>query len=351
MNDSEIAEEIAARRAEREQKRKRKKIIIVSAAAVIFAAVLGNIFFGPDRVKGNKTVEIPQGSSMISVADTLKNENIISKKMKFIAEVIFSGNRGKLKFGKFSFEDGMTYREVVDTLVTEGAKKETVTLSIPEGYSIENIITKMTEAGLGDEESINKALSGDYDYKFLSEIPEKDGQKYKLQGFLFPSTYEFYADSSPETVIDTMLKEFEKQYLTVADNFDNVYDIVTIASLVEREAKLDSERETISGVINNRLDKGMKLQLCASVLYVITDGKYDKQKVYYKDLEVKSPYNTYLNAGLPAGPVANPGIKSIKAALEPEKHDYLYYHTNDEKNDGSHIFTKTFEEHESTLAN
>ena len=331
MNDSEIAEEIAARRADREQKRKRKKIIIVSAAAVIFAAVLGNIFFGPDRVKGNKTVEIPQGSSMISVADTLKKEKIISKKMKFIAEVIFSGNRGKLKFGKFSFEDGMTYREVVDTLVTEGAKKETVTLSIPEGYSIENIITKMTEAGLGDEESINKALSGDYDYKFLSEIPEKDGQKYKLQGFLFPSTYEFYADSSPETVIDAMLKEFEKQYLSVADNFDNVYDI--------------------SGVINNRLDKGMKLQLCASVLYVITDGKYDKQKVYYKDLEVKSPYNTYLNAGLPAGPVANPGIKSIKAALEPEKHDYLYYHTNEEKNDGSHIFTKTFEEHESTLAN
>ncbi len=345
------SDSIEQRRAERLKKKKRKKTVTVLLVAFALILALGNIFFGYDRVKGDKNVEIAQGSSLFDVADTLKKEKVISKKMKFIAEVIISGNRGNLKFGDFNFKDGMSYGDVVETLVKEGAKKETVRLTIPEGYSVENIIKKMTDEGIGDRESIEKALNADYDYGFLKKIPEKEGIKYKLQGFLFPSTYEFYKDVSPEEVIDEMLKTFEKEYSSVSGSTDNIYDIITTASIIEREAKLDSERAAISGVIKNRLDKGMKLQMCATVLYAITDGIYDKQKVYYKDLEIKSPYNTYMYEGLPAGPISNPGIKSIKAALNPEKHDYLYYHTDEEKNDGSHIFTKTYEEHEQTLAN
>lgn len=348
MNES--AEEIIKRREERQKKRKRKKRITTIAASCIAIISLGNIFFGYDRVKGSKSVEISQGSSLLEVADTLKSEKVISKKTKFIAGVIFSGNKGKIKYGKFDFTDGMSHKDVINSLVTEGAKKETIKLLIPEGYSVENIEEKMLEAGIGDRESIEAALSADYDYGFISQIPNK-GQKYKLQGFLFPATYEFYSDISPKEAINAMLKEFERQYSLVADSFDNVYNIITTASIIEREAKLDSERATISGVIKNRLDSGMKLQMCATVLYAITDGKYDKQKVYYNDLEVDSPYNTYKNEGLPVGPIANPGIKSIEAALNPENHSWMYYHTNEEKNDGSHIFTQTYDEHESTLKN
>lgn len=350
MNDYASAEEITRRREKRRQNKRKKKCALIAVFAVIAAVAAGNIFFGPDRVKGDKSVEIAQGSSLFETADVLKREKVISKKIKFISEVIFSGNKGKIKYGSFEFKDGMSCGEVVDVLVNGGAKKETVKLLIPEGYSIENIIDKMEEVGLGDEESIKKALEKDYDFDFISQIPDR-GQTYRLEGFLFPATYEFYTDTSPEEVIEAMLREFESRYSLVSESDENVYNIVTIASIIEKEAKLDGERATISGVIKNRLDGGMKLQLCATVLYAVTDGKYDKQKVYYKDLQTSSPYNTYMYDGLPPGPIASPGMKSIEAAMNPEKHEWLYYHTNEEKNDGSHIFTKTYEEHESTLSN
>ena len=126
-------------------------------------------------------------------------------------------------------------------------------------------------------------------------------------------------------------------------------EAINRAALIERESKLDSERTMISGVIDNRIKKGMLLQIDASVVYAVSDGLYDLNRVLYKHLEIDSPYNTYKYAGLPAGPICNPGIKSIEAAMTPESHDYLYYHTDNEKNDGSHIFTRTLSEHSAGL--
>ena len=126
---------------------------------------------------------------------------------------------------------------------------------------------------------------------------------------------------------------------------DNTFALVTKASLIEKEAKLASEKPIIAGVIENRLRADMPLQIDAAIVYAITDGKYNADKVYYKDLEIDSPYNIYKNKGLPAGPICSPGLDSIKAAANPESHKYLYYHTDTEKNDGSHIFTETYDEH------
>ncbi|MBQ9972688.1 MAG: endolytic transglycosylase MltG, partial [Firmicutes bacterium] len=145
-----------------------------------------------------------------------------------------------------------------------------------------------------------------------------------------------------------LLAEFQAQYSKVVDMLPDgmtMSEAITIASLVEREAKLDSERDTISGVIQNRLDIDMILQIDASVVYAISDGLYDVERVLYKDLEVDSPYNTYKYKGLPVGPICNPGIESIRAAMNPEDHKYLYYHTDTEKNDGSHIFSETYSQH------
>lgn len=347
-NERKNVEEIGMRRFNRRKRKKRNKRISIFSAIILILVFAFNIFFGYDKVADDRTVTINDGSSTFEIASVLKKEGVISKKVKFIAEVMLSGNYGRLKFGTFEFKKGMSYDEVVDLIVEEGAKKDTLTLTIPEGYSVENIINKMTELGISDEQSIKAALEEDYDYEFIAKIPEKDGQKYKLQGFLFPSTYEFYKDADARTVIDTMLKEFEKQYKAVSGNYDNIYDIITKASMVEREARLDSERSTIAGVFENRLKKDMKLQIDATVAYAVSDGDYNVDRILYKDLENKSPYNTYVYKGLPVGPIANPGIESIKAALSPEKHEYLFYHTDGQKNDGSHIFTKTFEEHKET---
>lgn len=353
MEEHEIKayEEIGLRRMERTKRKKRRKRLLILAVIVILIAIIGNVFFGYDRAHGDKTVKIETGSSVFEIADTLKDHGVIFKKLKFVAEVLLTGNRGNLRFGTYEFKDGMTYSQIVKMIVTEGAKKDTVTVTIPEGFSVENIIDRLIELGISDEVSIKAALEADYEYEFIDKIPQKAGQKYKLQGFLFPSTYEFYKDVTPEMVIDTMLGEFEKQYLSAADNFDRVYEVITKAAMIEREAKVDSERATIAGVFENRIRTDMKLQIDATVAYAITDGKYDVERVFNKNLQVDSPYNTYKITGLPVGPIANPGLPSIRAALNPQKHDYLFYHTDTEKNDGTHIFTKTYEAHTQTIKN
>lgn len=319
----------------------------LAGAAVVIIVIM--ILFTPNRcgIAEPVTVEIPKGSSVFEIADILDSRRVISWKSSFVAKTVITGKKSKLKYGIFEFSPGASYGDVLDILCNEGAKRETVSVTIPEGYSVEMITEKLISAGLASEAEFEAALNADYDFDFLKSYTPGDGVKYRLQGFLFPSTYEFYADASAEEIIRTMLAEFEKQYDAVGGGYDNIGEIITKASLIEREAKLDSERATIAGVIENRIKSGMKLQIDATVVYAITDGMYDAERVYYKDLEVDSPYNTYKYEGLPAGAICSPGMKSIEAALNPQQHDWLYYRTDSEKNDGSHTFSRTFEEHKS----
>lgn len=303
------------------------------------------LYFAFDDVDKAATVKIEKGLSTSEIADVLKDNDIIKSKTMFLILVNISEYRGKLQYGTFNFSEGDGYFEIIRKLATSGAKKETVTVTIPEGYSVEKIIKKLVDSGLGTQREYEKALNKSYDYEFIKHIKASPECNYKLQGFLFPATYEFYTDDMPHKIIDTMLKEFEKQYSSLGASYDNLYEIITKASLIEREAKIDSERSKIAGVIENRLKKNMKLQIDATVVYAISDGLYDVDRVLYKDLEINSPYNTYRYEGLPIGPISNPGIKSIKAAINPDKHEYLYYRTDENKKDGSHIFTKDFEQH------
>ena len=319
---------------------------LIKKGAVLIALIIIVIFVASSFGSGKDvTITVNQGQPLMSIAETLKENGVIMSKYLFVIKARLSGNTQNLKYGDFILNSDMSYDEIIQKLTTEGARKETVTITIPEGYSAEMIAVKCEEAGICTKDEFLDALSYDYDFEFINKIPKKD-VKYTLQGFLFPSTYEVYADSSAHDVIKVMLSEFEKQYPA---DYNNIYEVITKASLIERETKLDSERKTISGVINNRIKKDMLLQIDASVVYAITDGMYDVDVVYFKDLETKSKYNTYKYAGLPVGPICNPGIESIEAALSPESHPYLYYHTDEVKKDGSHIFTKTFEEHTSTM--
>lgn len=334
---------LRTRNSQKKQKRRRFAIIL----ALLIAAA--GLWLYASGGSGTAAITIKEGTSSTQIAEILKEEGVIRSKTLFIARLKLSRYNGKLQYGTFKIDRDAPFGEIVEILATKGAKKNTVTLTIPEGYSVERIRARVAELGLCTEKEFNEALLKSYDYAFLNAVPENNDIAYRLQGFLYPSTYEFYSDATAETIIGTMLKEFEKQVAPLNIPQDKIYETITTAALVEREAKLDSERPTIAGVIKNRLRNDMLLQIDASVVYAISDGMYDVERVLYRDLEVNSKYNTYKFKGLPAGPICNPGIASIRAAQSPQNHSFLYYHTDTSKNDGSHIFTETFDDHTSTM--
>ena len=327
----------------RANKRKNKKLI--AGISILIAAIIITLIINPFAGKGTVTVTIEEGSASSGIAEQLKDEGVIRSKLWFLLRLSLSEYKGKLQYGTFKFDKGDSLDNIFETLATKGAKKNTVTLTIPEGFSVEKIKERVCSLGLCTENEFEEALKADYNYSFLKSVPNDKNIKYRLQGYLYPSTYEFYSDADAKTVIDTLLREFEKQTSSLNIPADRLYEVVTKASIIEREAKIDSERSTIAGVIENRLNLDMLLQIDATVVYAISDGLYNVDKVYYKNLETNSKYNTYKYKGLPPGPICNPSIKSIKAANSPSKHSYLYYHTDTQKNDGSHIFTETYSEH------
>lgn len=336
----------------------KKMIGIIIAAAVILIVILGKVSLmvweyndHTSEDKQQVTVTIAEGSTLNQMADQLKKAGVIRSKFVFKRKVAAS-EYGSLQYGEFILDTGWCLEDVIEVLATQGAQKESFSFVVPEGYSVEQICAKAVANDICTEEEFYDVLeNGSFSYSFLDTIPPSGEYTYKLQGFLFPDTYLFDSDTDAYLFIDTMLAEFEKHYYNLKDipSEYSFYDIMTVASLVERESKLDEERAKIAGVIYNRIKEDMLLQIDASVVYACSKGLYDMDQVLYEDLEIDSPYNTYKYPGMPAGPICNPGIESIKAALLPERHSYYYYHTDEEKQDGSHIFTETFEEHAATM--
>ena len=328
------------------KKRKSGNSGIIFAIIIIIAVLVCFLFLSsPGNLTENKTVRIEEGTSTVEIASILKDNGVISSELVFLIKVNMSDFKGRLRFGTFEFTPDDTYNDIIRKLALNGEKRETVTVTIPEGYSVEKIITRLINSGLSNEKDLKAALNDKYDFDFLKKIDFPDSCIYELEGFLFPSTYEFYTDNTAHEIFEIMLSEFQKQYDSMSSSYSDIYEIITKASIIEREAKLDNERKKIAGVIENRLKKDMLLQIDATVIYAMTDGRYDVMRVLYEDLETDSPYNTYKYKGLPTGPISNPGAKSIEAALNPEAHSYLYYRTDNKKNDGSHIFTESFNEH------
>lgn len=297
-------------------------------------------------------IEIPQGSSSTKIADILLKEGLIKSKNIFKIALKEKEADGKLKAGNYLLNTGMDVYDIIDELV-KGVKNENVVqFTIPEGYEIRQIADKLSEQGIVDKDRFLE-LTSDKKYfedkhSFLKELEE--GQS--LEGFLFPSTYEIYIGSTEEEIIDKMLDQFNKIYeKDIKDNigkFDlSLNELVTLASIIEREGKLDEERELISAVFHNRLNQGMLLQSCATVQYALGERK---ERLSDKDTQIKSDFNTYIHEGLPPHPIASPGEKSIIAALNPADVDYLYFRTK-EDGTGGHTFSRTYEEHKKANPN
>lgn len=329
-----------------------KKVRAIMSAVMVIIIIVCALMLA-EKINLSKddspvTVTISEGASTNDIYKILKDEKLVKTKIGFFACLKTSKYNGKLRYGTFNLKRNMSINDIFKTLTTGGASVETFTLTVPEGFSAEKIAQRLSEMNICTSKEFLDALNDDYDYSFIKDIPKKN-YKYKLQGFLYPSTYEFYTTATAHEIIDTLLAEFEKNYSSIKNNSGmSMFDTITLASLVEREAKLAEERPKIAGVIKNRLKINMLLQIDATVVYAVSDGLYDTDRVLYKDLETDSPYNTYKYTGLPAGPICSPGIKSIEAAINSENHNYLYYHTDETKKDGSHIFTENYSDHTNT---
>lgn len=319
-------------------------IILIAAIAAFGIFTYYNSNLQPLAVGGkDKEVTIPKGTSTKGISVILEKQGIIKNANVFYLYGKLSEKGQKIQAGNYILSSSMSVREIMDKLASGKAKINTVRFTIPEGYELREIADKLAEQGLVDKDKFYKAVNeADYKYDFLKDIP-KD-RKNRLEGYLFPDTYEVYKGAAETEIVDKMLGRFNEvlneKYRQRAKELNmSVDDVVILASVIEREAKLDNERKTISAVFQNRLKKNMKLQSCATVQYIL---KERKPVLSYKDTEIDSPYNTYKYAGLPKGPIASVGMKSIEAALYPDKVDYLYFFA---KEDGSSVFSRTYQEH------
>ena len=308
-------------------------ISVLSGMLVYYAIIL---LWPQSDIDDAVSISISKGSTLIDISTELHSKKVIKKRSSFILAVKILGYEKDIPAGKFNIDNVSTNYSLVNKLINSVNVSKKVT--ILEGWSINEIAEKLHSSLKIDKKSFlnaskNKALLDKWDIKSNS-----------FEGYLFPNTYQFAEDVSPIKIIDKMVSEYKKNvtkkmYDRMSKINLNENEVLTLASIIEGEAIYDSERPTISGVYHNRLKKGMRLQADPTIQYIIDDSP---RRLLNKDLKIKSPYNTYLNHGLPPGPINNPGLESIKAALYPEEIDFLYFVA---KGDGYHTFSKTEKEH------
>ena len=325
-------------------RRKRRKIyipVLVLAVVLFVALVSVRLFLAwntPAEDPGRKVaIEIPSGATLILAAEKLHDEGVIRSVKSFVLLGKIKGLTGKVQAGELEFRTDMTPAEVLNVLSSGKAVAYSVT--VPEGFTVRQIAALLDSKGLGDEHHF-LSLAEDPVFSKSLGVPAD-----RLEGFLFPDTY-FWPKGMPE---EELLSRMVARYRKVFDDSMKrraqemgmtELEVVTLASIVERETGVYSERPMVSAVFHNRLKKGYRLQTDPTVIYGLGpafDGNLTKVQ-----LRKDTPYNTYTRKGLPPGPIANPGEAALKAALYPEDAPYLYFVA---KGDGSHVFSRNLVEH------
>jgi UPF0755 protein len=309
---------------------------ILCLLMVVIIVGFGMFFTRPAKKGGiNQVITIREGMSLKEVASALKGNGIITNKDLFMLWTRLLGNSRKIKAGEYLLNSGMAPVRIIEIL-TRGIII-TYPVTVPEGFSIEQIGGILAANGLADK-------------KLFVSLAHEPGviKKYgisgpSLEGFLYPDTYQFGKGLPPSLIIDVMVKRFWEiagPYMDrIKDLKMTVEEVVTLASIVEKEAGTAEEMPLIASVFLNRLRKGMRMESDPTVIYGMNDFTGNLTR---KDLLESTPYNTYVIRGLPPGPISNPGLASIKAVLYPAETDYLYFVS---KNDGTHYFSASIEEH------
>lgn len=324
---------------------------ILSAVLVVFVAaywVLNYTGNNADLADGRTCViTVENGMTAADIANMLHKEKLIKRPESFRLEARFMGLEGKLQAGKYEIEAGKSNSEIIDILARGQVK--IVSFTVPEGYTVNKIAAKLAAEGLGDAEKFKEAARNYTPYKYM-ETNNPD-VIYKAEGFIYPSTYLFTDGMTEKDMLATMVKEFNTQinHEKIGDAAEKadmqLRDIVTIASMVELEAVFKEEQPRIAGVFLRRLQIYMPIQSDTTIQYILGA---QKEEITFADTEIQNPYNTYVNAGLPPGPIGSPSLDAIKAVLNPEQTDYLYFVAD---KDGHHRFTRTYDEHLQEIEN
>ena len=328
----------------------KKKYLVILAILVVILASMG-IYFrsrsGAYDVNEEKkvVVNIPSGSTTDSIADKLKAEKLIKNKLVFKINVKISGKAAQFKAGDYQFDTSYTNQEIIDDIAAGKIYHSGPKITVKEGATSLEVINELVKKNLGTKENYEKLINNPDEFRGRYEFL-KDKNIKSLEGFLYPSTYFCSEGESEREVISRMLNKFDEIYKAKIkpemkkNNELDLYDVMKMASIVEKEAVLDEDRPLIASVFYNRLAKDMLLQSDATVQYAFEERK---KVVSYNDLKVESHYNSYKYKGLPPTPIANPSWKSIDAAINPADTEYLYFVAKTDG--GGNNYAKTYEEH------
>ncbi len=321
-------------------------VLILLAAVIVVGGAGAYVWSLGPAAAGHNTAKsiiyVESGASLSDIAALLKTHGCLRSALAFKLHTIVTGQASKLKSGTYEVSSAMSAPQLIAMLAA--GRQATVTVTIPEGFTLAQIAQRIAEADLANEQQVRTAATAQAVEEILQvNLPE---EVHSAEGYLFPETYQFTLGTPPQKIVARMIGEFEKRFITqlweplpAEQRWGNLHEIVTLASLVEEEAQLDSERALIAGVLKNRLKQGMRLQCDATVQYAL--GKH-RRWMTYSDLQIDSPYNTYRYAGLPPGPISSPGLDCLRAALKPAQTQYLFYVA---RADGSHIFSRTYQQH------
>ncbi len=322
-----------------------KRLLIVIVAIAIGALGLRHLYLtgleARDPAGTQKLVYLQRGQGLWALASVLEDEGIIRSAPAFYVYYklyIRGGGDSSLKGAYFDLSPADPVAVIVEERLREPAVRK---VTFPEGFDVAQMGARLEDGGLmiSSQAFADAAVPATVAEEIDFPLPAK-----RLEGYLFPDTYAFVVGTQPDEVVTTLAQTFSRKFYVpnlaaIEASELTLHELVTVASLIEREARVAADRPLISSVIRNRLSKGMRLQIDATVLYALGGHK---ERVTHEDLKVKSPYNTYLHAGLPPGPICNPGLASLNAALHPAGTDHLFYVA---RPDGSHVFTRTYEEH------
>jgi UPF0755 protein len=277
----------------------------------------------PFNVTSNKEFEVKKGDTFYSIITRLNSQGVMTNSLIVKAYIKYYKIPGIIKPGIYMLSNDISLKEFIHNVGIGAFDENYVKVTIPEGYNLAQIANRLEQQGVISKDGFIKACES---YKLPTYVKNDSKRRYKLEGYLFPDTYELKKGTAGNDIIKLMLASFQNHMKLLAkkDNIsEDKYDsIIDMASIIEMEAYKDEDRSTIASVFYNRIAKNMKLQSNVTVEYALG---YHKEKLYNKDTAIKSPYNTYYVTGLPEGPICSPGIKSITAAAEPSSTNYVYF--------------------------
>lgn len=315
------------------------------AGILILAAIVLGVAINANNNKNlatgeNILITVEPGMTNADIATLLQNKKMINSPVFFRLQSKFARMERSLQAGEYEIVSGMSNWEIID-LFSKGQVRHK-TLTIPEGFTIEQIAKKIEDSGLGSAEEFKKAAKDYAPYSYMET--SNNNVIFKAEGFVYPSTYYLSPGSSEKEILAIMVKEFDTQLTEdirqkAKDKNMSVRDLVNLASLVEKEAVFPEERPVIAGVFLKRLQIQMPLQSDTTIQYILG---VQKKEISIADTKIDSPYNTYLYAELPPGPIASPSISTINAVLDPKPTNYLYFVADLE---GHHHFTETYQDH------